>query len=261
MDAIPIWSIFIGTTLIVIASIEVGYRVGRAVCGRSKGEKESPASVMSQSLLALAAFMLAFAFGVVANRFEARKHLVRLEANAIGTTWLRAEFLPERDRSTSRDLMREYVDVRVELHRSRNIDPENLQAVFHASDRTQSRLWEIAVENARKDLNSPVIALYVESLNEMFDIRGLRVNQGLRARIAGGIWVTLVSLLVMGMISVGYQTAIAASSRPRARAILAVSFALVISLIADLDRPGGGTIGVPYQPLTDLQNWMSSQAK
>ena len=157
--------------------------------------------------------------------------------------------------------MREYVDVRVELHRSGNTDPENLKAMFHASDRTHSRLWKIAVENARKDLNSPVVALYIESLNELFDIHGLRVNQGLRARIAGGIWVSLVSLLVMGMISVGYQTAIAGSSRPRARAILAVSFALVISLIADLDRPGGGTIGVPYQPLTDLQTWMSLQAE
>ena len=259
MDVIPIWLVFIGTVVIVVGSIEVGYRVGRAAFARCKGEKESPASVMSQSLLALAAFMLAFAFGVVANRFEARKHLVRLEANAIGTAWLRAEFLSERDRNSSRDLMRKYVDVRVELHR--NTDPENLKAVFNASDRTHSRLWEIAVKNARKDLNSPVVALYVESLNELFDIHGLRVNQGLRARIAGGIWISLVSLLVRGMISVGYQTAIAGSSRPRARAILAVSFALVISLIADLDRPGGGTIGVPYQPLTDLQTWMSSQAE
>ena len=259
MDAIPIWLVFIGTVVIVIGSIEMGYRVGRAVVARSQGEKESPASVMSQSLLALVAFMLAFAFGSVANRFEARKHLVRLEANAIGTAWLRAEFLSERDRNSSRDLMRKYVDVRVELHR--NTDPENLKAVFNASDRTHSRLWEIAVKNARKDLNSPVVALYVESLNELFDIHGLRVNQGLRARIAGGIWISLVSLLVLGMISVGYQTAIAGSSRPRARAILAVSFALVISLIADLDRPGGGTIGVPYQPLTDVQSWMSSQTE
>ncbi len=68
MDAIPIWLDFIGTVVIVVASIEVGYQVGRAVYARSKGEKEPPASVMSQSLLALAAFMLAFAFGVVSDR-------------------------------------------------------------------------------------------------------------------------------------------------------------------------------------------------
>ena len=70
----------------------------------------------------------------------------------------------------------------------------------------------------------------------------------------------LLGLIGMGMMSVGYQTAIAHSSRPRARVILAISFALVIALIADLDRPGGGMIGVSHQPLIDLQGWMSESS-
>ena len=51
------------------------------------------------AVLGLAAFMLAFAFGAVSSRFDARKELVRDDANAIRTAWARADFLPEADRA------------------------------------------------------------------------------------------------------------------------------------------------------------------
>jgi hypothetical protein len=60
------------------------------------------------------------------------------------------------------------------------------------------------------------------------------------------------------MTGVGYQTGIAGSKRTWATLILAFSFALVIVLIADLDRPQSGLVQVTQQPLEDLQVWMAA---
>ena len=41
---------------------------------------------------------MAFTFGIVSDRYDARKALVREEANAIRTAWFRSDFLAVQDR-------------------------------------------------------------------------------------------------------------------------------------------------------------------
>ena len=60
-------------------------------------------------LLGLLALMLAFTFSMALTRFEARRDALLNEANAIGTTALRARLLPEPQRSETLKLLREYV--------------------------------------------------------------------------------------------------------------------------------------------------------
>jgi len=55
-------------------------------------------SVVSSLILGLLAFILAFTFGMLSDRYDAQKSLVREEANQIGTVWLRTDFIPEPDR-------------------------------------------------------------------------------------------------------------------------------------------------------------------
>ena len=52
-------------------------------------------------------------FNAAAGRHEARRTLVMDEANAVERLWLRADFLVEPYRSATRDLIRQYVDLRV----------------------------------------------------------------------------------------------------------------------------------------------------
>ena len=99
MDAYPQWAVSAATLLLVMLAIEGGYRLGRAARGRSEDEKESPVSAIAATILALLAFMMAFTFSIVSDRFDTRKALVREEANAIRTAWLRSDFLPEPDRA------------------------------------------------------------------------------------------------------------------------------------------------------------------
>jgi hypothetical protein len=256
MDALPVWVVFPATILVVVVAIEGGYRLGRAVHRRSGDEKESPVSAIAGTILALLAFIMAFTFGIVSDRYDARKVLVREEANAIRTAWLRSDFLPEPDRAEAVRLLRDYVDRRLAAVQS--MDLPELTAALVESVRLQRQLWDMAVVNARKDMNSDVAALYIESLNDLSNIHASRVNVGLQARMPAGIWWALYALVLLAMLAVGYQTAIAESRRSWIMLMLALSFSLVITLIAALDRPEGGYLPVSQQPLKDVRALMSA---
>lgn len=259
-DNIPIWILFVGMTLVVMVFIEAGYRLGCLSHQRSEDEKESPVSAIAGTILGLVAFMLAFTFGIVSNRYDARKELVREEANTIGTTYLRADFLPEPDRTESKQLLKDYLNERLNailaLQSGKKFSQTESQEALSAAQRMQSQLWNIAVTNARKNMDSDVAALYIDSLNSLIDIHAIRVAVGLQARIPGGIWLVLGSLTFFGMASVGYQSGIAGSKRSMAKPVLAICFSMVIALITALDRPHSGYIRVSQQPLIDLRNSM-----
>ena len=163
----PIWLVFVLTIVVVMVAIEAGYRLGYAAHRRSEDEKESPVSAIAGAILGLSAFMLAFTFGIVSERHDAKKGLVRDDAIAIRTAWQRADFLPETDRSQAKALLRQYVDVRVAFAEARSLKPQRVQSVISQTQRIQDGLWNMAVANARKDMNSDVAALYIESLNEV----------------------------------------------------------------------------------------------
>lgn len=253
LDSVPIGALFAITIAFVMLSIEAGYQWGKIAHRRLKDEKETPASTVAATVLGLLAFMLTFTFGIVWNRYDDRKELVREEANAIRTAVMRSEFLPEPDRSRARQLLRHYVDARVAAVEPATFRSDHLQAPMKDAARIQRRLWDMAVVNARRDMNSDVAALYIESLNEVAAMHASRITVGLHARVPLGIWLVLYSLTLFAMMSIGYQTGIVSSRRPLSTLLLATSFALVIAVIATLDRPAG-FIGVSQRPLVDLRD-------
>lgn len=258
IDSVPVWAFFVGTVLLVMVFIEVGYRLGSISHRKSEDEKEAPVSGVSGAVLGLTAFILAFTFAIVTERFESRKGLVRADANAIRVAYLRADFLPEPDRAESKRLLKEYLDRRLTFAQSASTERQDIGPLLVEADRIHRRLWDIAVANAERDMNSDVAALYIESLNDMIDVHASRLAIGVRLRIPVGIWIVLYSLMILGMISLGYHAGIAGSKRSKATWILATSFGLMIALIASLDRPGRFNI-VKQQPLADLQEFISSK--
>ena len=245
IDTMPVWVIFVVTIIVVVVAVQGGFRLGRRVREKSaEDEKESPVAAIAAAILTLAGFMLAFTFGIASDRLQDRKTLVRDEANAIGTAWLRSDFLPEPDRTEAKGLLQKYVDLRLDAVQANDLD--QVQKALAESDRIQRQIWDTAVKNARKDMNSDVAALYIESLNELINTQALRVAIAFYPQIPGVIWVVLYVLVILGMMSIGFQAAITGSAR-RSHSVwlLAVSFSLVITLIAVLDRPQSELSGSP----------------
>src|SRR4030095_914386 len=260
MDAIPLEVLFPATAIILFIAIELGYRVGNTLPPNLKKEKETLTSTNAGTILGLLGFILVFTFGIVYSRYDTRRELVREEANMIGTAWLRSDFLPVVERAEATKLFLRYVDMRIQSVDVNNI--ENIQATIKELNRIQFQIWDMAVINARRDMNSDVGALYIEALNNMIDQQSRRIAVGLQARIPTAMWVLLYLLSILGMFGVGYQASIAGSSRRSwLTPVMVVSFALMILLIASLDRPGSRIITVSQQPLVDLRNWMEEGSK
>ena len=254
IDDLPIWFVFVATTLLVVAAIEVGYMLGKSAHRRTEDEKESPVSAIAGTVLALLAFILAFTFAIVSDRYDNRKALVREQADAIRTSYSQSAFLPEPDRGTARGLYNQYVDILLQASDTDNVD--NLPTLIGEANAIQAQLWGMAVAKVEGGDNSDISAMYADSLTDMASVQANRIAVAVQARIPEGIWVVLYSLVILGMIAVGYQTAIAASRRSWAMVLLALSFSIVITMIAALDNPEHGYLPVSQKPLTDLQAWM-----
>jgi hypothetical protein len=67
-------------------------------------------STLETAVLGLMALMIGFTFAMALSLFEARRDAVLSEANAIGTTGLRARLLPQPERGEILKLLREYVN-------------------------------------------------------------------------------------------------------------------------------------------------------
>ena len=255
MDDIPLWALFIGSVVIVVGTIELGYLVGKEARRRKEDEKEAPVSAIAGTVLALLAFILAFTFGIVANRYDVRRELVREQANAISTAYDRTDFLPAAMGDESKDLFRTYVDTIIYVGNADNV--AELATKIGEIKVIESRLWEIAVANVQGGDTTDIAALYVDSLNQMNNVLATRIAVAVESRLPNELWIMLYLLVGLAMVAVGYQTAIANSQRTWMLVVLALSFSIVIVLIAALDDPERGYIAISQQPLRDARSGMS----
>src|SRR5262245_53061910 len=255
IDVLPLWALFIVILLVVLLSVEFGYRLGKYRRSRREEEKEAPLGTMVGATLGLLAFVLAFTFGLAAQRFDTRRQVVLNEANAIGTTYLRAGMLPERGQQV-RDLLREYVAARLEA-----VQPGKLAEGIRQSEEIQQKVWTEAENAGNKNPNSIVVGLFVQSLNQMIDLHAERMQAGLRSRIPGAIWLGLFTVAALSLASMGYHAGLSGTRRSLATLAVAVTFAVVIELIADLDRPQEGVLRVSQQALLDVQRSMNPPSR
>jgi hypothetical protein len=241
----------------VLLAFEAGRLLGR-LNTRRNDENEGQTSTIVGAMLGLIAFLLSLTFAFVADRYEDRKSLVREEANAIGTAFLRSAFLPEAQQAEAAGLFRKYVDLTLEA--AREGDPDLIRQMVAESVPIQESLWRMAVAEGRRDLNSDVAALYIEALNEMFDVRSSRIAVVLEALMPIGVWLVLYAVILLGSIGVGYHGTLSGSSRSWTLPLLAVSFAMVVGLISALERLDSRLVQVPQGPLVSLKASMGSTA-
>jgi len=251
LDLLPLWGVLLGTLVLVLVAVEGGFRLGRYKSVHAP-DKEAPLAAMVAASLGLVGLLLAFTFGLATSRFDARRQAFLEEVNAIGTAYLRAQFLPEPDRTNVRDLLHQYVDVRVEGVRSGAI-----RAAIQQSEALHGQMWAHAVAAFGKNPRSVAIGLFVQSLNEVLDHHTERVVAGLRSRIPTVIWIVLYGTTALGMVLFGYHLGLNDRRRSIVVPAFALVFAVVLLLIADLDRPREGLITVNQEAMEDLRRTMA----
>jgi hypothetical protein len=235
---------------IAFGAVAVGARIGHGRRELSESLRE-PFSVLQGALLGIVALVLAFGLSIALDRYESRRTAVVDDANAIGTTYLRAQTLREPMRTRSlRDLVA-YTDAAIDLTNSVPGSDEAHTAVAEGQE-IQRRLWGQAGRALEVDPVASAPRLYVDSLNEMIDQQTVRVA-GLSNHLPGAVkFVELVgSAIALGLLA-AYLAVVGRSILP---ALLAAG--LVASLLfvtADLDRPHRGPIQVPDTALANQRD-------
>jgi hypothetical protein len=115
------WLIFIITSVIFFVATEVGFRVGRIRRSSVDETTKSQITTFQGAILGLIGLLLAFITSMALSRFEERKQMVVEESNAIGTAYLRAQLLPEPEKTEISRLLQQYIDVRLEGARTGNV--------------------------------------------------------------------------------------------------------------------------------------------
>lgn len=263
LDFLPIWGIFLGSVIVIVISIEIGFFLGRRKLARMKGNETTYVGGAVAATLGLLAFILAFTFGSGASRGDAKKELVLSESNAVATAFLRADLIPEPHRSKVKQLLSGYVDHRITAVQENKI---SLQSPGNRLDYQESlvkriseakvfhgELWSVAVEVAGNE-PTPMTGLFIGALNEVFDLHQERVTIGVQQRMPLVFWTALYSLAFLAMGLFGYDAGVSHSARTLSSWVVAVAFSIVMLLVVALDRPQLSAVG--QMPLLELQRDM-----
>jgi hypothetical protein len=237
------------TLLVLLTASELLFRYGRAARKSSDDAMRSQVATAQASTLGLLALLLGFTLSMAESRFNWRRQFILQEAAAVGTTYLRAEFLPEPTRSESKDLLQSYVDARRAYY---GATVAQAPATTERAQQIHVELWSRIRVVAREHLDSDVIALYIESLNQVIDLEAMR-DVAITARMP---WTIRMLLLFVGLAAVGlsgYATGLHGKRVGVAIWLLPTLIALSFTIIADLDRSRAGLISTGDLPMTRLQ--------
>lgn len=196
--------------------------------------------------LTLLGLLIGFTFSMAAGRYDQRKNYEEEEANAIGTEYVRTDFLPAADATKVRALLKEYLALRIEYYM--RISNEQVQRNNAATGEVQARLWAAvtAPANAQPD---PVRALVVAGMNDVLNRQGYTQAAFLN-RVPIAAWLLMITIALFCNFLLGYR------AQGKARVmflILPVAIAISFFLISDIDSPRRGVIMVHPQNLEILQ--------
>jgi len=202
-------------------------------------------------MLALLGLLVGFTFSIAVNRHELRRTLVVDEANAIGTTYLRTQVMPEPYRTRLAEMLRRYTDARLALANAGE-DSVAIMRANEAADTLQRAMWATTVESEPFIQPPALSSLVTSGVNEVIDLAATR-RAALEARLPT---IAFGSLVLFATVAAGMLGFVSGSGRRRSRAgsiILLLLLSLALGLILDMDRPRRGTIKVSQQPLIDLR--------
>ena len=237
----------------VLGATGLGIFLGHRVRHLSDSLKE-PFGVLQAALLGVVGLLLAFGLSLAVSRYEDRRSNIVNEANAIGTSYLRAQTLAEPVRSRSLALLVDYTRSSIDLsdHVPGSAEARDARA---DEERIERRLWSLAGEALETAPTDSAPRLYVQTLNEMFDAETTRVaSLGNRVPTAVLVLEVLGAALALGLLA-AYLAIVGRGVLAVSLAAVLVAFLLLVT--ADLDRPTRGMIQVPDTVLKDQLASMS----
>ncbi len=227
--------------LAVLLLLWAGTLVGGALRSRRQhviADEVSTFKTLEGAVLALLGLLLGFTFSMGVSRYDQRKGLEIVEANALRVLWLRTATLPLPLRSTEQTLLRQYVPVRLDfLGAGTNLT--RIDASLQQTTALQTGMWQAAANFAVAQ-RDPITAQFLSALADATAVTESR-TAAFENRIPTTAWGLLLFIAFVASMLVG----IGISARSQAlRLVLPLVVAAALSLTLDLDSPRSGLIRV-----------------
>lgn len=160
--------VFLLVLSLMLAFSEIGFRIGLRLYATKDAARKGQIGGIQGAVLGLLGLLLGFTFAMAVDRYDTRRGLVLKEANAIGTTYLRASLLPDTHQAPVKDLLGHYVDTRLTYWPLVD-DPAKLAEGQKLIGDIQTQLWKHTTESA-KEAPTDITATFIESLNQTIDV-------------------------------------------------------------------------------------------
>jgi hypothetical protein len=227
---LPLLPIFLISLVLLIAATELGRWLGK----HGGGRVEENVPTLEGAVLGLLALMIGFTFAMALSRFEAHRDAVLDDANAIGSTALRARLLPAPYKVECLKLLKNYVQVRLDVTQ-RVFSPAELDAAVTRSNEIQEALWQQAKAVAGTDNGMVPTGLFIQSLNEMFDNQAKHLS-AIRDRVPNIVFLMLYGIAAIASALAGYASGLGRRPSQFPVYVMIILVCAVILIIQDLNR-------------------------
>jgi hypothetical protein len=209
--------------------------------------------IIMAAILSLLGLIIGFSFSMAITRYDQRKTLEEAEANAIGTEYVRVDFLPAADVTKVRSLLRSYLDQRILFYKTR--DALQLRQIDESTTQLETDLWS-AVRTPAAAQPTCLVTIVVTGMNDVLNSKA-STQAAWWNRIPNAAWGLMATIAVCCNLLIGYG-----ARRGPAKTVLLFVLPLIVSisfsLIADIDSPRGGIVRVQAQSLTKLSQSLRS---
>lgn len=252
-DDIDAWSIALTVALAMVGGWLAGRWRGRRLRIELEAQGRTAVSKFVDASLALLGLLLAFTFSTALAKHEQRRIMVVTDSNAIGDFYNCASLLKEPVRTKLRDLIRQYVELRVDIVRG-PYNKDEFEKALGQFQEMHNQMVQL-VSQALAD-GTPIAVSLTNTLNATTSSHAARLAAAMDRLPTSIVLLLLVSAVIAAML-VGREQGAAdeADIAGSVCFIVVVSFAILVTL--DLNQPGRGFITVEQAPIQRLLSSMS----
>lgn len=212
-------------------------------------DEDTQEGFIISAVLGLLALLLGFTFALAVDRYDARRVLVLDEANAIGTSYLRAQLLEEPHRSRMSAILHDYTANRVALGQAPSVSDR--APLLKRNDQLIQDLWSATAASFDSVRGLDFSTSLLETVNAVIDFDSARKTARF-ARVPVAVFVVLFLYVLATAGMLGYMTRTARNMGHTAVFIGLLGMSLL--LIVDIDGPTTGWIRESQFPMQMLQD-------
>jgi hypothetical protein len=211
-------------------------RARRDRLSRESPRSESQEAYIVSGVVGLLALLLGFTLSLAVDRFDARRHLVLEDANAISTTYLRAQLLGEPHRTRISNLLIAYTDNLITLGEAPR---DQIKPLLAKDDQLLTDIWAATAAAFDSIRTIDFSSSYVDATNNMIDLDSAR-RAARQARVPSEVFDVLFVYLVVTAGVLGYV--LSGWGGRLSGGMLMILATMSLLLVLDIDRPTGGGV-------------------